>query len=321
MVAPSGSDTLPLVSVAITTFNSAKWLPRSIDSVLMQRTDFPIEIVIGDDCSKDETLSVARSYAERHPKVFKILERKSNIGIQHNYFETFEACTGQYTAWLDADDFWTDPDKLSIQAAALEADSGINVCAHYIRRVTNDGEVKRERYPSVAPGRYGLKDILRQNFVPSPSIMFRNGIQRSLPAWYFDVPYLTDWPLLVVAALSGDILLVDRVMADYTLTEGSAFESKGLLNWHEMDAKFYEHVGSILTPEWQRLVGVEKGKRYESIAYRLREQGRFSESRAAAVKAFFSPAWKDNVGSKTKALIAATVRNVEWKLRSSLRVE
>jgi len=307
----------PLVSVAITAFNSAKWLPKALDSVLMQRTSFPIEIVVGDDCSQDATVDIARSYGERHPHLVKILERWANIGIQRNYYETFEHCSGKFIAWLDADDSWTDPEKLAVQVNALESDTSINVCCHRVRWVTNDGEVKRERHPSSVAGRYGLSEIIRDNFVPSPSIMFRNGIQRELPAWYLDFAYMTDWPVLVTAALSGDILLLDRVMADYTLTTDSSFASKGLLYQHEMDAKFYELIESVLPSKWHRFARAEKGKRYESTAYLLRKQGDFIASRKAAIKAFSSPHLTDNWGSKTKGLVAAVVREAQWRFRGS----
>jgi glycosyltransferase involved in cell wall biosynthesis len=307
----------PLVSAAITAFNSAKWLPRAIDSVLSQRAKFPIEIVIGDDCSQDATLDVARSYQERYPGVIKILERPNNIGIQRNYYETFENCRGKYIAWLDADDYWTDPEKLAIQTDVFESDSSVNVCCHFVRRVTVTGEVKNERYPSIAPGRYGLEEIIRHCFMSSPSIMFRNGIHHDLPGWYFDFPNMTDWPVLVVAALTGDIVLLDRTMADYMFTPGSAFESKGPLKWNEMDARFYELIESVLPARWHRLVRAEKGKRYEYVAYLLRKQGNFTDSWLAAVKAFRSPAIMDNVASKTKSLLAATVREAQWRLGGS----
>jgi len=260
-------------------------------------------------------LDPALSYRERHPNLIKILERPVNIGIQRNYYETFEHCSGKFIAWLDADDLWTDPEKLAVQVDALESDTSINVCCHRVRWVTHDGEVERERYPSLAAGRYGLPDILRTNFVPSPSIMFRNGIQRDLPAWYLDFAYMTDWPVLVTAALSGDILLLDRVMADYTLTPGSSFAGKGLLYRDEMDAKFYELIESALPSRWHRLARAEKGKRYESIAYLLRKQGDFAASRQAAFKAIRSPLIMDNCGSKTKAVVAAVVREMQWRLK------
>ena len=76
----SSSPLAPVVSVSITAYNSATWLPRALDSVLKQRATFPIEIVIGDDCSQDATVSVAHSYREKYPDVIRVLERSKNVG-------------------------------------------------------------------------------------------------------------------------------------------------------------------------------------------------------------------------------------------------
>jgi glycosyltransferase involved in cell wall biosynthesis len=313
----SANSFAPLVSVSITSFNSEKWLPKALDSVLLQQTGFPIEVVIGDDCSADGTIAVARFYQERNPELIRVLERTENLGMQRNYYETFEQCRGKYIAWLDADDYWTDSEKLTAQVQVLESDPRVNVCSHFVRWVTSEGEVMRERYPSISPGRYGLAEIIRHNFVPSPSIMFRNGIHRDLPKWFFDLTGMADWPVLVLAGSSGDIVLLDRVMADYMLAPASSMTSKGSLYWYAMDVQFYEHIESILPSEWHRFARAGKGKRYESMSYLLRKQGDFTGSRDAAVKAFRSPALMDNLGSKTKALIAAVVREAESKLRQS----
>lgn len=296
---------VPMVSVAITAYNSAAWLPRALDSALAQQTNFSVEIVIGDDCSYDETIDVALSYQARYPDRINILKRKSNIGIQRNYFETLNACRGKYIAWLDADDQWTDPEKLAIQISTMEADSTINVTGHYVRWVNDASEVTRERYPSIKPGRYSLADILRSNILPAVSVVFRNGIQHGLPSWYFDIAPMTDWPIWVLAALTGDILLLDRIMADYRVTPGSAMISKGQLYWHETDARFYEKVESIVPQQWHRLVRKEKGDRYEAMAYMLRKQGAFRESRRAASRAFLAPHPLDNMVSKSRTFLAS----------------
>jgi glycosyltransferase involved in cell wall biosynthesis len=311
----SAPRSTPLVSVAITTYNSSNYLSRSLDSVLKQRTNFPIEIVIGDDCSTDSTVSVARAYQQQHPDVIQVIARSKNLGMCRNYYETFEQCRGRYIAWLDADDYWTDPEKLAIQAETLESDSSIKVCCHYVQWVTSDGVVEREKFPTIAPGRYGLSEIIHHNFLPSPSVMFRNGIHRGLPSWYFDIAPTTDWPLHVVAALSGDIVLLDRIMADYMLTPGSSYMSKGSLFWYKNDARFYEHIVSVLPAKWQRRARAEQGRRYESLSYWLRKQGDFRPSREAAFKAFSSPSLLDNWGSKTKTLLAALVRETESKFQ------
>ena len=315
MALDSVSGTTPTVSVSITAFNAEQWLPRALESVLRQRIDFPIEIVIADDCSQDSTLRIARSYREQHPDVVRVLERRKNLGVQRNTYETLNECRGRYIACLDSDDYWTDREKLAAQVQVLESDPLVSVCGTYVRWITTDGEVKRGKYPDLSPGRYGLEEILRHNFIPTSSVAFRNGIQRKLPPWYFDLASLSDWPIWVLAACSGDIVLLDRVMADYMLTPGSSMTSRGDLFWLRMDAELYEQIESILPVKWHRLVRAEKGKRYESMAYLLRKQGEFTASRVAALKAFRSPALLDNLGGKTKALLAATVREAQWRLR------
>ena len=302
----------------MTAFNSEQWISKALDSVLLQRTNFPIEIVIGDDCSTDGTIAIARAYQEQNPHMIRVLERTRNVGMQRNYYETFEQCQGKYIAWLDADDCWTDPEKLAVQVQILESDPLISACGHFVRQVTKDGEVNRERYPSVPPGRYGLKEIVLRNFVPSPSIMFRNGIHRDLPNWYFDLIGLVDWPILVLAGLSGDIVLIDRVMADYTLTPGSAYMNKGSVYQDMVDLQFCEHLDNFLPPPSRRLALAAKGKRYESISYAFRKQGNFPAARDAAFKAFSSPALMDNCGSKAKSLVLAIIAEAQWKVRRGL---
>src|SRR5580698_251142 len=147
------SSSTPLVSVSITTFNLEKWLSRAINSVLEQQIDFPLEIVISDDASTDRTLLIAHSYRDQHPNVIRVLERNTNVGVQRNTYDTLEQCRGKYIAFLDGDDYWTNPRKLAMQVAVLEADPTISLCGHFARWVKSTGEVAREKYPSIPPGR------------------------------------------------------------------------------------------------------------------------------------------------------------------------
>lgn len=314
---PVDQQPLPLVSVAITTYNLEKLVARSIDSALAQEVPFPIEIVIGDDGSTDGTLQVVASYAERYPNLIRVFTREKNVGIQRNTFETLDRCRGRYTAWLDGDDYWTDPHKLAKQVNILESDSSVSVCGHAVRWVTLEGEIKRDRYPSVAAGRYGMEEILRHNFLATPCVVFRTGAHRSVPSWYFEFESLSDWIFWVMSAQTGDIVLLDDVMADVTSSSTSSFMSRGQLYWYQADLNFYNCLEHFVPAQYRRLVRAEKGKRYEAIAYELRKQGQFSKSREAAWKAFVSPMFSDNVMGKSKSLLAAVVREVQSKLRRS----
>ncbi len=305
----------PVVSVVITSFNSEIWLGKALDSVLEQQVPFPVEIVIADDCSTDATVALARTYQERFPSFIRLIARPENVGTQRNYYDAFEQSRGKYIAWLDADDYWTDPVKLAVQVKALEADPTLMICAHYVRWVARGSqEVTRERFPALPPGRHGMSSILNSNFLPSPSVVFRSGLQRHLPDWYFDISPITDWALYVVAAGRGDILLVDRLMADYTLNPSSAFWGEGALFWHKQNVTFYDRVPTILPRQLRRRVGALKGKQHEAIAYISRKKGDFVGSRREALKAFRAPQLADNFASKTKALLMAAVGELGWRL-------
>ena len=301
----------PIVSVSITAYNHEQMLPIAIESVLRQEVDFPIEIVIGEDCSKDETASIARAYQQKYPNVIRLNVNETNQGCQSNTYQTLNNCKGKYTAWLDADDFWTDPRKLARQVAALEADPTLMICCHYVRWVTPQGEVRRSQYPDLPPGRYGIEDILRKCLIATPSAMFRTGIHRLLPLWYLrrDAP-LSDWPLWVMAAQQGDILLLGADMADYVLAPNSELTAKGDLHWYATDARFYDCIEPHIPEALRPLLRAERGKRYENMMFALCDQERFAEARWAALRAFVAPGLTVDLKRKSRVALSGMVRNL-----------
>ena len=305
-----------MVSVAMTAYNSEPWIARAMDSVLLQQAEFAIELLVADDCSQDGTAAVVRGYCERHPDRIRLLERPVNLGMQRNFYDLFEQCRGRYVAWLDADDAWTDPKKLALQVQALEADASLAVCGHFVRIVTDAGKVLTPRYPRRRAGRYGLGAMIRANFVPSVSMMFRNGLHRELPPWYFELSGVSDWPLLLTAGRTGDYLLLDRVMADYYHSPSSAYSANGFVRQHEKDMEVRERAAGTLGAEWQRDVRAGIGRQYEDLSYGYRLQGDWKRSQQAALRAFGEPALRDNLRSKTATLAKAWLSGIRGALRS-----
>lgn len=111
---------VPLVSVLMITYNHEEYIARAIEGVLAQRTDFPFELIIGEDCSTDSTGKIAREYAQRFPDVIKLIASTQNVGGHENSHRTQRAARGKYFAWCEGDDYWHDPRKLAIQADFLE---------------------------------------------------------------------------------------------------------------------------------------------------------------------------------------------------------
>ena len=119
-----------VVSIAVLTYNHEQYIREALDSILMQQVDFQYEVVVGDDCSKDETRVILQTYERNFPRIFKVIYRDKNIGPTNNLYDVFMHCDGQYIAQLEGDDFWTDPHKLQKQVEFLEANERYIGVAH-----------------------------------------------------------------------------------------------------------------------------------------------------------------------------------------------
>lgn len=120
-------DCDPKVSVIIVTYNQENSIARALQSVLDQNTDFPYEIVIGDDCSSDATYDICQEFAAKYPGIIRLFRNKENQGVQTNYFDTLLRCRGKYIADCAGDDFWTDTAKLQKEADVLECNNSISL--------------------------------------------------------------------------------------------------------------------------------------------------------------------------------------------------
>mgnify|MGYP001097425295 CR=1 FL=1 len=68
----------PLVSICCITYNHEKFIEDAIEGFLMQKTDFPIEIIIHDDASTDGTREIIDRYKEQHPGLIRTIYQKEN---------------------------------------------------------------------------------------------------------------------------------------------------------------------------------------------------------------------------------------------------
>ncbi len=102
----------PLVSVCTISYNHEKYIERAIQGVIDQRYNFKVEFIIGDDCSKDGTRDIIRRYQAQYPDLIFPLFPEKNLGARQNAMQTMKRCRGKYIAFLEGDDFWTDPTKL-----------------------------------------------------------------------------------------------------------------------------------------------------------------------------------------------------------------
>ena len=114
---------LPLVSIRCITFNQKDYISQALDSFLMQKTNFPFEIVVHDDASTDGTSEIIQEYEKKFPSIIKPIYETENQWSKHDGSLAKivnSACRGKYISLCEGDDFWCDDHKLQKQINILE---------------------------------------------------------------------------------------------------------------------------------------------------------------------------------------------------------
>ncbi len=129
-----------MVSVIVITYNQEKYIRQTLDSIVNQRVDFPIEVLVGDDASTDSTPDIVREYAEKFPEIIRAFCRDKNLGPNRNSYELCVLTHGKYIAGCEGDDYWCDMDKLQKQVDFLEAHPEYYACAGGFSYIDENGD-------------------------------------------------------------------------------------------------------------------------------------------------------------------------------------
>lgn len=158
----------PMVSVVMTTYNHYPYIREAIEGVLMQKTDFPVELIIGEDCSNDDTRKIVEEYSVRYPEKIKPIFNEKNLGFLKNYKNTLQAVSGKYIAFCEGDDYWTDPLKLQKQVDFMERNVSYVACFHKYQELEG-ATIRNEILPAI-----------EEDFVVTKSNFFKNWYTKTL---------------------------------------------------------------------------------------------------------------------------------------------
>ena len=207
-----------LLSVCMVSYNQEAYVRDALDSVLMQKTNFEYEIIVSDDCSKDNTVQVVKEYYDQYPNKIRILTGDKNLGYPNNQRRSLEAAKGKYIALCDSDDYWTDPYKLQKQIDYLETHPECAICFHNVMHIYDGNVAPRSLVnPLDFPTELTAEDmIIRKWFLPTNSEVFRREFL-SFPEWYDSVLHI-DYVLNLLMSFKGTLHYIPDVMAVYRHT-------------------------------------------------------------------------------------------------------
>lgn len=206
---------MPKVSIVCMVYKHEAYLRQCFDGFVMQKTDFPIEILVNDDCSPDGSAKVIREYEKKYPDLFHCIYQEENQyskGKMAWWEVLFPMAKGEYIAICEGDDYWIDPYKLQKQVDFMEQHPDYVACFHNARVQYDDhvslfNALDENHDPTT-------EDIIKRHwFIATPTLFFRN-VLHDYPEWRGEV-LNGDYLLELLLAREGRFYYMDDVMAVY----------------------------------------------------------------------------------------------------------
>ena len=217
----------PFVSVCVITYNHGKYIRQCLDGILMQKVNFPYEILIHDDASPDDTADIIREYWEKYPTVIKPILRTENQyskGVDVCRFN-FDRAKAKYIAQCEGDDYWIDDGKLQMQVDFLEEHGEYVACVHRVRVVDENNQddcasIFSRDYDTTI---FTLDDAQKYNICTGvaghfSSTVYKNLFQsshESIVNSYYNTHAHGDRKLSLYLTLNGNVYRFDETMSTY----------------------------------------------------------------------------------------------------------
>ncbi len=206
------------VSIICITYNQIAYLPKAVESMLSQKTDFEYEIIIHDDDSTDGTRKYIEELILEYPdKIRAVLEDENQYSKGTDFFAYMirNVAKGKYIATCEGDDYWIDDNKLQLQYEALEKHPECDMCACWGCTVTEDGKEVSQIRPIEHDGVLPVEDVILGGgqYLVTASLFLRKKIYDNMLLFEKVIPL--DYAQQIKGALRGGIYYIDRKMAVY----------------------------------------------------------------------------------------------------------
>lgn len=222
--------TVPVLSVFNWVYNHKDFIRESIESILIQKTSFPVEIIIHDDASNDGTKEIILEYQEKHPALFRNILHEENQWSQGKsvMIPLFEKPKGKYIALSHGDDYWTDPLKLQKQVDFLDKNPNYSICFHNVQ-ILKGFDFLKDFLTNYVSTSTSIKDLAQENYMHTPSVVFRINNEIIEKCTWLSNLKAGDYALHLINAQVGKIKKLDDVMAVYRIHETNIWANKSSL--------------------------------------------------------------------------------------------
>ncbi|OXB12774.1 glycosyltransferase [Flavobacterium reichenbachii] len=242
------------VSVVMITYNHSRYIKQAVESILSQKTNFEFELIISNDKSTDDTDAVIKEILADNPNAHKVkyTNHETNLGMMPNTVSALNKAAGKYVALCEGDDYWCDDTKLQIQTDFLEANPDFSICFHNVY-LLNEGELKEDNRKKKIPEVTTIKELAKNNYIHTPSVVYRNNLFGALPEYFSSAP-IGDYFLHMLNAKHGKIKYIDQLMAVYRIHNTSYWSSKKDAEQRIIIIKFLEKLKTYFDSDIQKII-------------------------------------------------------------------
>ena len=221
--------TKPLVTVRTSTYQHGPYIKQCIEGVLMQKTNFAFEFIIGEDFSTDGTREIVFEYAKKYPDIIRVFTADYNVGSKANGIRCINAARGKYMALCEGDDYWIDPLKLQKQVDFLEKNKDYGLVHTNHHKLKNNTIIKNIKNKIFIPQGNVREDLLRENFISTLTVCFNVEKYDSTKKMAGSNYLMGDYPRWMALALNSKIGYLGDSTAVYRYLENSASHSNNKL--------------------------------------------------------------------------------------------
>ena len=191
------------VSILTTAYNHAPYIAQALESFLMQKTDFPFEVIVYDDASTDGTDEIIRKYAEKYPDIIRPIYQKENQYSKGIYGYTFmePMIRGEYIAQCEGDDYWCDEYKLQKQADYMDMHPECSFCFCNSYKVDLNSNILEEVNP-----------VEKSRVLSSREMISKPEIYLATAGTMYRSRDGSEFPIELMAGEAGDIPLRNFLM-------------------------------------------------------------------------------------------------------------
>ncbi len=237
----NSDENMPLVSVLVVTYNQENYISDTLDSIINQVCNFKYEILLGEDCSTDNTRDICIEYSKKYPEKIRLFLNEKNRGFITNYFSLLPEIKGKYVADCGGDDYWTDRNKLSRQIEILEKNENVGmVCSDWAELISrtntvlnNKSGIVKDYYKSEEFGKEFIIKYINGQYprVVLASACFRtkwlmDSVKSHPQLFNHDLAVCEDLPITLCMLSKGPVYYMKDELIVYRVLEKSVSHNK-----------------------------------------------------------------------------------------------